>query len=427
MEHAQDSPTRFPKLTSVPLAVAYVAIPLGLAAQEFTGSFSTMPPFLPWLILAGIGCMWAMLFRRSGVPVKKRFMFEICMFLTLVAILTLYNQDVFNQLESISPYIHEGAPLIMLLFCFLWVRTFGQPDRGDFQRYGAILGTFCLIDLIVEISIFGAIPTIRFLGNTDILTGLLLVSLCAGLKPGDNDGGHFEPDQGHGLWRLLTIIGIAACLSRTGLFGAAWVFLCFGRGGKAVRIACSLFFLGLIGLTFFLPTTTTDSIRFVNYWLWVEAVRVFMENPHLLLTGFPIPYALPIDIPAGLGLVWETATGLPSLLGVYLMQIPSFWLRLVMGWGLGMPIILLIVLFVLLFRRLTRMGAGMTAALFAQGMTTPLLFNPAMCAVIGLGYCLALSRPKNQPNVRTAQFEDAEPPKTTGTNDPVQEWDMRPL
>jgi len=423
------------KLKTIPLAVAYVAIPLGMVLARFQNPSAEVSPFLPWLILAGLGTVCAMLFRSSGVRVKKRFVFEVAMFITLITILVLYGRDIFRQMEPAIPYISEALPLGMLLFCGLWIKTFGMPDRADFQRYGALLGLLCIIDLAAEAVIYQSVPTVRWLGNADVLAGLLLVSLCASLKPGDNEGGVYEPDQGHRLWRLLVMLGIAACLSRTGLFAAAWVYLCFGRGPKKVRIAGSTVCLSLIGATFFLPVTSSDSIRYVDYWLWVETIRLFAENPMLLLTGLPVSQALPVAFPVGMAPVWEAATGSPAMMGAYLPLIPSFWLRLSLAWGIIAPLMLLTVLFVLLFRRLTRMGAGLTAALFAQGMNTPLLYDPAMAAAIGLGFFLVLARPLNAPNVRTKKadvIKEADPtpdpvPDPEPDPDPSKEWDMQPL
>ncbi len=158
-----------------------------------------------------MGTICAMLFRSSGDKLKKRFFVEVSMFLFLVIILVLYDRVIFRLFYQHMPYITEVIPLILLLFCVLWLRTFGMPDRAAFQRYGALLGAICAVDLVAEIVIFQAVPTLRWIGNADILSSLLLISLCASLKPGDNQGGMFEPDQGRPFWRLLIIIGIMAC------------------------------------------------------------------------------------------------------------------------------------------------------------------------------------------------------------------------
>lgn len=418
------------RFAAIPLAVAYAAIPLGMALLHFADSIPQMNPTQPWVVLAGIGTICAMLFRRSGVPVKKRFLFEVGMFSVLVAILVMYGRDYVRYYDAVIPYMFEAIPLAMILFGYLWAITFGIPNRADFQRYGAFLAVLCIVDLIIEATLSQTAPTVRWLGNTDILAGLLLVSLCASLKPGENDGGVFEPDQGRPLWRALILIGIAACLSRTGLFAAAWISLCFGRGSRRRRTLISLLLFALIGVTFLLPGTASDSIRYIDYWLWVESVRLFVNDPMLLIAGFPIPSALPIKFPMTMAPIWEAATGSPALLGAYLYHVPSFWLRLILGWGAILPLFLLTTLFILLFRRLTRMGAGLIAALFAQGMTTPLLFDPSMGAIISLGFMLALTRQAPPPNVRK---EPADKPSDVSsdapepTPNPAKEWDMRPL
>lgn len=396
-------------LAAVPLAVAYGAIPLGNAAARFSGATGDVSPNLPWLLLVGLGTILAMHRPTPGAHSRKRFLFNAGLFVLTVAALFIYSSGIIAAQTALIPYLFELSPLIFLLFCGLWASTCGLPDRADFQRFGALLGSLCVFDLGSEVILYHAVPTIRWIGNADVLAGLLLVSLCAGLKPGGNEGGIPEPDQGRTLWRVLTLLGVLACLSRTGLFAAAWVVLCFGRSRLRTRLlfslTCVLFLVG----TFFLPATSTDAVRYTDYWLWVEALRLYAENSMTLFTGFPINMPLPVNFPVGMGPIWEAATGSPSTFGAFLPQVPSFWLRLTMGWGIGAPLILLTVMFVLLLNRLTRMGAGLTAALFAQGMTTPLLFDPAMCISIGLAFGVAISLPPRTHNTKVVEPPESEP------------------
>lgn len=414
-------------LASIPLAVAYAAVPLGTAAARYTaGVTGTVSVLLPWLLLGCLGTVLAMVRPTPGAPKQRGIIFNLTLFAVIVATMVMYAHDIVYALSSYVPYLREASPLIFTLFCFLWAATCGLPDRADFQRFGALLGIICVVDLGAEIYLYQAVPTVRWIGNADMLAGLLLVSICAGLKPGENEGGVAEPDQGYAIWRALALLGLLACLSRTGYFAAGWVVLCFGRGGVLGRIGFALLCVGLLVLTFFLPTTPSDAIRFTDYWLWVETLRLVTANPAVMLTGFPIGTPLPFEFPAGMGPVWEAATGSPSMFGASLPQVPSFWLRTALGWGIGVPLALLTVLFVLLMRRLTRLGAGLVAALFAQGMSTPLLFDPAMAAVIGLGFILAMTRPANQPNARHERTV-AEEVKPEAGVDPAEEWDLRPL
>jgi len=416
------------RLTAVPLAVAYIAVPLGTAAARYIGGADKVSPTAPWLLLAALGAIVAMYRPNPDSTARKGFFFKATLFGLLLAGVFTYSGDIIPNLLPYTPYLKELSPLVFLLFCGLWGATCGPPDRGDFQRYGGLLGLFCLVDTLAEAVMYQAVPTVRWIGNADILAGLLLVALCASLKPGSNDGGHHEPDQGHSFWRALIMFGLVACLSRTGLFAAAWVVLCFGRSRFRLRVAYTMLCALLIGATFFLPTTPSDAIRYTDYWLWVEAVRLAGENTTLLLTGFPISEALPISFPVSMGAIWEAATGQSSTFGVFLEQVPSFWLRLTFAWGIGVPLVVLSVVFILLFRRLTRMGAGLTAALFAQGMTTPLLFDPTMGMAIGFGFILALSSSPRTANTRSHETtEAASRPLNTSTIDPTEEWDLRPL
>ena len=84
-------------------------------------------------------------------------------------------------------------------------------------------------------------------------------------------------------------------------------------------------------------------------------------------------------------------------------------------------------MFTLLLRHLTRMGAGLTAVLFAQGMTTPLFFDPATGVCVSLAFVLALTPVLYPANERR---EDVPvPSETPGERapDPVEEWSMRSL
>lgn len=412
-------------MTAFPLAIAYVAIPLSSALNRFAGSGSEVSPFVPWLFLAGVGAIWSMLFRRSGVRVKKRFIFEAIMFLVLVVILFTNREILLWQMQKILPVAFEMVPIGMLGFCLLWAMTFGVPDRAAFQRYGAVLAMFCIADLAVEATAYQAVPMARWIGQGDMLAGLLLVSLCASLRPGENHGGVFEPDQGKHIWRALILLGLAACLSRTGLFAAGWILLFFGRGTRPVRILISLTYFLLIGVTFLLPTTVSDGARYIDYWLWAKSVSLFIQEPLLLVAGLPMGEALPFAIPVELAAIWERATSSLAAMGVYLPQVQSFWLRLILGWGAIVPLCGLIALFIGLSHRPTRLGAGLAAALFTQGMSTPLFYNPTLGVIMGLALILALSKSAPLDNVKIDHPKPA--PNSDPETDPVKEWDMRPL
>lgn len=415
-------------LAAVPLAVAYGALPLGYGMARLAGDAGAVLPTLPWLLLAGLGTLVTMYRPAPGRPASfTSLLFKGALFTLLVAGLIIFQPELVAAFRLYFPYMKELSPVVFLLFCGLWAVCCGLPDRADFQRFGALLGVLCIIDVVVEVVFYQAVPTIRWIGNADVLAGLLLVSQTASLKPGGNEGGVHEPDQGHHVWRVLVLLGLLACVSRTGLFASAWLALCFGRGPFRFRAIYAAVCLALLVGSFFLPATASDAVRYTDYWLWVEALRLYTDTPSLLFTGFAIGSPLPVEFPSGMGAIWQAATGTSSVFGAHLSQIPSFWLRLVMGWGLGVPLLLLTIVFILLLRRLTRMGAGLVAALFAQGMTTPLLFDPAMAVVIGLAFILAFSAPSFRPNTRKETAEEEDAPSPEPETDPVEEWGLRPL
>ena len=432
MKQAEPLKPTASRLAVIPLAVAYLVVPLGAALTRLLGPTPEASPFLPWLVLAALGTIHAILFRRSGARLKKQFFFELTMFLFLIGVVFLRREDILLQMGRLTLMAPELTPLIMLWFCGLWAITFGLPDRTAFQRYGAALGALCVLDLGLEGVVYQAVPALRWIGNSNVLAGLLLASLCAGLRPGRIEGGLFEPDQGASSWRILILAGLLATLSRTGLFAAGWIYLFFGRGSRLVRVSVSLACFLLLGITFLLPTAPTDLARYVDYWLWAKSVNLFMQDPGVLLFGLPLSHALPISFPPEMARLWEAVTGAPVEIGIYLQQVTSFWLRFILGWGLIVPLFSLVGLFLLLFRRMTRMGAGLTAAIFAQGMSTPLLYDPTLATVTGLALFLALAKPTPLPetNVRdsVAPKPDPDPkPAPKPDMDPAVEWDLRPL
>ncbi|MGE4422561.1 MAG: hypothetical protein AB7D39_09705 [Pseudodesulfovibrio sp.] len=429
MEQEQPKKRTWSRLAAVPLAVACAAVPLGTLLSRFAGPGPESSPFLPWVALAALGTVHAILFRRSGQRLRTRFFLELAMFAGLSAIVILYHEDIFFQLERFTPYLPELAPVIMLGFCWLWTITFGTPDRAAFQRWGAVLGLLCVLDLAVEVFIYRAAPSLRWIGDADLLAGLLLVCLCASLKPGPADNGLYEPDQGIPLYRALILAGLLATLSRTGLFAAAWIYLCFGRGGRMLRTSVFLACFAALALTFRLPVTPSDLSRYVDYWLWAKSLALFSRTPSTLVSGLPLAHALPFTFPPEMVPIWERVTNSPALFGAHLSQVPSFWLRFTLGWGVILPTACLTGLFILVFRRLTRMGAGLAAALFVQGMSTPLFYEPSTAAVAGLALFLALSTRRTRlPDLADSiAARGPEPIRPQPEDDPAREWDMRPL
>jgi hypothetical protein len=431
MEQEQPKKRTWSRLAAVPLAVACAAVPLGTLLSRFAGPGPETSPFLPWVVLAALGTVRAILFRRSGQRLRPRFFLELAMFAGLSAVVILYHKDIFFQLERFTPYLPELAPVIMLCFCWLWTITFGMPDRAAFQRWGAALGLLCVLDLAVEAFIYRTAPSLRWIGDANLLAGLLLVCLCASLKPGPADNGLYEPDQGSPLFRALIVAGLLATLSRTGLFAAAWIYLCFGRSGRTLRTSVFLACFAALALTFRLPITPSDLARYVDYWLWAKSLALFAQTPSTLVSGLPLAHALPFTFPPEMVPIWERVTNSPALFGAHLSQVPSFWLRFTLGWGAILPTVCLTGLFILVFRRLTRMGAGLAAALFVQGMSTPLFYEPSTAAVAGLALFLALSAPRRAPLPGLADPLAADGPEPAADlnpeDDPARKWDMRPL
>ncbi|NDV18240.1 hypothetical protein GO013_02250 [Pseudodesulfovibrio sp. JC047] len=421
----QERPASHSALAALPLVMAYGIVPLVTAVKVFMPSAHAISMFMPWVLLAGLGTIHAMLFRRSGERLKQRFFFEVAMFGVLIFMLIQNHAHLIRQFETLFPIIIELTPVAVLAFCGAWSLTFGVPDRTDFQRYGGVLGGLCLLDLVIEGLLFHNAPVVRFIGNVDVLAGLLLLSLCASLKTDARPGDPITPDQKNRVWRLLILVGIAATLSRTGLFAAGWIVLCFGRGSKTVRTLIFLAFFSLIGGTFLLPISASEAVRYVDYWLWAKSIALFTAQPVVLLTGLPFGDALPLTFPAGMDGIWEAATGRLAIMGAYLPQVSAFWLRFTLGWGLIPPVLCLIAILALLYRTMTRLGAGLLVVLLTQGMVAPLFYAPSLGIAVGFALLLALSNTAPKSNTRIVSSVESSP--DPDRHDPVAEWDLRPL
>ena len=405
----------------IPLALAYGILPMVTALSGLGWLPEPEPPDMAWLVLACFGLVASLRRPAPGAPARRGFVFLAVLLLLAMAGLVLYRADLMARLAPALPYIKECGPLAYLLFGVLWALTFGMADRRAFQKYGALLGLLCLLDMVAELVMYRTVPTVRLIGNADVVAGLLLVALCAGLRPGENQGGVIEPDQGRPWWRMLIMLGVPACLSHTALFAAAWVILCFGRGKLRFRTLYAMACLAVLAGSLLLPATISDAIRYTDYWLWLEAVRLFTETPALLLTGFPVGDPLPVQFPVGMGAIWEAATGAPAIFGAFLSQVPSFWLRLILAWGAGVPLVLLATMFALLLRRLTRLGAGLSAALFAQGMATPPALRPGHRRLRDPGLCPGTGTgPTGQraPRIRARQLRSPSPRPGEGVGPP---------
>lgn len=427
MAFSRSSLSTLPVFAGLPLAMAFIVEPLRSAYLRYQTGTVASSDSMVWLLLSVVGIVLASFRPTPGAPRGKQVLFKLFACGLLLSGLLLYSHDYLTFVQNSLPYLWELSPLVYLLFAVLWAQTVGMVDRTDFQRYGCLLGMLCVVDLVAELVLFRTVSPVRWIGDVDMLAGLLLVALCAGLRPGENEGGIAEPDQGNRFLRAMVFVGIVACLSRTALFATGWVVLSFGRGSLFRRLGLALICVAALVVTFYLPTTPADAGRYVGYWLWLEAVKLFREFPALLATGVPFGDPLPIDFPMGIRAVWEAATGSLASSGVHLSQVSSFWLRLSLGWGVGVPIVLMTGAFVFLSRHMTRLGAGLVSVLFAQGMVTPLLYNPHMAIPICLAFGLALEAMTQRGNVRFDQPPEKQDVPQKESPDPVEEWNMKPL
>lgn len=386
-------------LTIAPLPMAFLLSPIAVLlakAMGFVSSAENMRVFdlTLWLILCGLAPTLSFFkknrkkskpFRRSDL--RTPFLMTV-IFAVVVLALFRYLPSLLENHASFVPFLHEAKPVIFLMFAAAWAWTFGLPDRGTIQRSAACLGVLVVCDTLW--SMLTHSPPL--LVGRDILATLLLAGLCASLKPGRSDGGEEEPDQGKPLWRFWIMLGLVATFSRTGLFTAAWIYAFFGRGSTWKRFPyVMLCVLALAAAMMSDIVPGNGSSRFMEYWVWLECVEKLV-NSGRVLTGFPLEIPLDIVPPLDLVSLWRGLFATPPFDGLYIHQIDSFWVRTVMAWGILPPLMLLAILFGLLMRTVTRLGAGLVAVCLAQGIGTELFHSPGPAIVLFLALMLAFQK-----------------------------------
>ncbi len=383
-----DFNTAAQRWASTPLITAFLIVPLAFSAVRI----STVPVSAHltdtaetalWLVLCGLGAVASMFLsaqarpRRSiGLPLAGT-----GAFLAAAVLLFLFAAPLLRATAGLYPYLYEAKPLIFFMFACAWAATFGLPDRATIQRVAAWLGGLAVCDAAQ--ALFRQSPE-RFLGNTDVLATLLLVGLCAGLRSREADD-----EEQHPALRPWIMLGLLATLSRTGLFTAAWIYAFFGPGSTWKRLPyVTLCAVAVAGSLLLEAHWGLGGVRFMEYWVWLECFQQLAE-PGKLLTGFALHAPVPIVPPLDIMSLWQVLFPTSPLDGLYVQQIPAFWIRSIMAWGLVPAMTFLALLFSLLMKRPTRFGAGLTAVCISQGISTTLFYSPGPAITLFLALMLA--------------------------------------
>lgn len=385
----------FRALSAGPLAAAYLMPPLLAVGSRF---LQTNPNTLAamdyvWLALAVCALLLATFIRplerrrhdsmaRLNLPA-----FFTVWLVALGVLLYRYGIPLVEEHTWLWPYLQEARIPAYALFATGWSVTLGVPGREAFIKAGGVLGFMVCADLALRLFSPG-LPPISGLNN-DTMAALLLLSLCAGFG---------KPESETSALRVVTMLGILATLSRPALFAAMWATLFFGSGRWYQRVPYSLVCLLTLAATVLSAHPVFDvTPRYVDYWMWLEGVKLMLENPAAMLMGFPLAEPLPGKIPYGMMFIWNQATGLSAMDGAYVFQANPMWLRLGLAWGIAAPAALLMSLLVLVGSARNRFMAGLATCIAAQGLLVGLPYNPITAVPLWLAvFCAVADGPDPQ-------------------------------
>ena len=423
MDHEGATSPKTGLLARVPLLVAYLATPAAVVAARVSGSVGDISLDAPWLLLAGVGGLLFMLRRPAS---RSRTLGSMLLFLILAVAGASVMPDVLVLFSPWLSHLFELHPLAYVLFCLMWAYSFGPPSREDIQRYGGMLGLLVLVDVGVGSFLFHGWPMLRWLGDQEIIATLLLVALCAGLRPGLVGTRRLEFSDGLAWARVLILLGIVGCMSRTAFFVTGWVYLCFGRGSLLKRLPAVLVCVAVVAATVTLRMAFQEQGgQMVDLWTWSQAGTMLVDNPWRLISGYPLDMALILEVPPHVEHLWGALYGQSATTGLYVHMIHPFWLRLTLGWGLGPALAILGVLIVLLLRRPTIFGVALIAVFMGQGLAAPLLYDPASAVALCLGVFPAFRLARGPVAVRRTPKEQNFVPQSPEPEG--HDFEIRPL
>lgn len=380
--------------SALPLIPAYLLFP-GISAALLISRTGIGPSELAstaryfWLCLAALALFASLLNAHGASASRSRGMrlFGATLLGLGIAVLYLYITPVIRNLgpEHLA-MLHELAPVAYLCFALAWAASCGPPGRRAFVIQGALLGSvsaICGLAALVfapQAPLFQSVAFTDLTGGSEYVATLLLVALCASLRPGSER----EPVGGMlAQWAIL--LGLAATLSRSGIFTAFWILVCFGPRPFVRRLPHCMFMAAALGGTMYMSIPAALELeQLTMFWMWFSGIQAFQMSPQALWTGFGPATLLPIDVPPQI-----LAAVAPGEGGISAHLLIPFWLRTAIAFGVLVPLGAVCTFMALLVRRPTRFGSGLVATLLAQGMVFPLLQDPVAAVPLGLAMALA--------------------------------------
>ncbi len=379
----------------VPLLLAYVVHPLGLASMKISGAPMDLDRITAlndgfWLALAGLAIIVSIVKRKSDAPFavqppkrsRGKILAKLVFFLLFAAVLFRTAAPWLAANHEAALPIQEARPLAYLLFAAAWAMTFGLPSRKNFRTFGAVTGFLLLVDFVASSGMAGYVVAADRMGRAEYPACLLLVGLGAGL-------GSDTRGKGAVFGRVLILAGLISTFSPTALLTGAALLLFLDKGkmrGRALSALALLFAAGYA--IYFTPEAGRVLQHMYGLRLWTNVARMFADYPMNMLTGFPTGIPLPVNLPLADPDQWQIQA---KAMYVLPLNIHIFWVRFILVWGLAGPLALFAACSLRAAGMRSLFGAGILAATLAQGMISTLFYQSNVAIVLFLALISALT------------------------------------
>jgi hypothetical protein len=400
-----------PLLAQLPFFAVYVLMPLAVLAGRLAGRPEVAWHFGPqglalWLFLAGLAlfvCLGqdSMARRRQARSLWTSLALAVALAASIALGLRLAGPAL-SQALALAPLLDELRLPALILFAAVWTWSFGSPGREDLARPGAILGAFLVLDFLLtaimarQVVLGGGYLLGGGLAVSDALAFLLCIALSATLDRPASPPEPASPGAHTGsLSRWLILAGLFATFSRSGLAAAGCLILFLERGPLRERVAlCCACALG-IWMSLALPLAHTvpaggGGEDLGLSWHLTALLEALRADPGAWLRGLPLGEPVALAMPDLGGLDWDSDS---AGLAVSVFDIPSSWLRLLAGWGVLGPALVLAGVLACALRGRRRFGFGLLLATLVVAALTPALHTPATSGVLALACALAGKAP----------------------------------
>jgi hypothetical protein len=230
---------------------------------------------------------------------------------------------------------------------------------------------------------------------SDTMAFLLLIALCATLDRPEAASPALPAPRSSGVARWLILAGIFATFSRPGLLATGCLCLFLERGPLQERLALACACILGIWMSLALPLATTlgGGEDLGLSWHLTAVLEALKQEPRAWLMGLPLNEPIALAMPDVGGLDWAPeSAGLP----ISAFDVPSSWLRLLAGWGVGAPVLVVAGVLACALHGRRRFGFGLLAATLLMAALTPALHIPATAGALALACACAWRSPPEE-------------------------------